>query len=849
MEPFTSTAVVSALNNLRFRLGLVNAVHLLGRLGAEGTSRSAGDATQLLCAWAVRRLSSGLDPQSVADNLVAMRERLPGPAGDALPEVLAFFCLTGRPTHTCPTVTEDTRTRPRTLSRISLRATKRRTLPIPQWLCPRSNTDVKLPLLDLERRPSLPALLLPTTPPRSHDADPGRRMGTPTSDLSSPCSTPDGYEPPTFSTASLSSFPMRQPSPLYQSTPDLNSLGLSDWLTERVALVDHLLTLRYRLGADVDGWYLGVGRDRAADLLINVEAAGDTHIKDAVAELRHTFGLPVVVITIARTPSPDFAMPLHQRDVSFDLDQYLDDITPLEEDCKPTPGVSPLSKSSPSASPIVDRYTGRASITTISSVLTTDSDATMTSLSDSISISAFSIREATRELPMSAKATAYRVPDRTRAETVDEGFPSLLPPLAYPRYAKSMPNVNDTYTRMPERSRRPRSTKDLRLLPAFDLEAQRAESGLGSVNEGGHSHSQLERTSTIVKGYTFPPRNSPPFSPFPDQHSPHRPSVDDGDRSRRQKFRQCVIVDGTHVSPHPSPEQAPQDLTALGAIVALFRLGADSSTETVERALLKAVKNEEQRLAAMGEVFDAEARARLAWLLEQVGHEVSWTTVIQESANRQLARPDLVGAVDRVLYTISLPTRPLGRTPSTYKVSTPRKRISQQIPPSTGMKPLSIVVPPREYAGIELEIDSPGVMPATIRTFGLGQSASESIAESDEDSVEYDATPTLPGYPNSTPPLRIRTRNPHRKSPPNLHRRSALRHRTTPNLSSATPSPTDTPTTSPNTTPTASPSPLATPPIYQASRTYSFASTSTLAYTDVSLKQLSPPSSRLVHAL
>ncbi len=644
-EPFASAAVVSALNELRFQLGLVNVTHLGARLGAQGTSRSTGEATQLLCAWAVRRLSSGLDPQSVADSLVAMRERLPGSAGDALPDVLAFFCLDGRPTHTHTTVTEDVPARPRTLSRLSIRTTKRRTLPIPQWLSSRPSPNAKLPPLELERRPSLPTLLLPATPPRS-DGEPGPRLSTPTSDTSSPCSTPGAIETPSFSTTSLPSYPTRQPSPLYQSTPDLNSLGLSDCPNDRIILVDHLLTLRYRLGADADGWFLGIGRDKAADLLIGVEAAGDTNVKEVVAQLRYAFGLPLVIIPISRTPSPaEAAMPFHQRDESFDLEQYLDDIIPLGEDGKSTPGVSPsksslcesptvdlysqttppaspLSKPSSTASPIVDLYTARASISTISSVVTTDSSATLTSLSDSISVSAFSIHEARRELPMSAKATAYRVPDRAIVDAVDEaGFPSLLPPLSYPRNAKSMPNVNDTYTRMPDRRRRPRSTKDFRLLPPFDLEAHTAQFVPSSASES--SHSQLGCSSTLVKGYTFPPRKSPAASAFPDKLSPRRPSLDDGDRSRRQKFRQCVIVDGARVSPHASPQTAPQDATALGAILALFHPGADSGTDAVERALLQAVKNEEQRLAAMGEVFDAEARARLAWLLEQVGQEVS----------------------------------------------------------------------------------------------------------------------------------------------------------------------------------------------------------------------------------
>ncbi|BEJ00079.1 hypothetical protein CcaverHIS631_0411210 [Cutaneotrichosporon cavernicola] len=837
-EPFASAAVINALNDVRFQLGLVNIVHLVGRLGAQGTSRSAGDATHLLCAWVVRRLSSGMEPQTVADHLSAMRERLPEPAGDVLPDVLALFCLDGRPPRTSATVTEDTRARPRTLSRISLRATKRRTLPLPLWLSPKASPNLKLPPLDSNRRPSLPALLLPATPPRSNDSEGSPRQGTPTSDSSSPCSTLGTYDSPTFPNSSLPSLsfqPHKSSSP-YQSTPDLNSLGLTHWPLERTILVDHLLILRYRLAADVDSWYLGVGRDKAADLLIAVESAGERDTTGVVAQLRYAFGLPVIVIPISRTVSPeeDSAMSLHQRDVSFDLEQYLDDITPVEGGSKAPHGASPLSKPSTSASHLVDLYNARASISTISSALTIDSTATMTSLSDSLSVSSFSIHEARRELPLSAKATTFRVPDRQRVKSLDDaGFPSLLSP--YPRFAKSMPDVNDTYTRIPDRTHRPRSTKDFRLLPAFDVEAQHADCEHGVVTDAGHS--PLERTSTLVKGYTFPPRKPPRTIPLVGELSPRRPSLDEGDRSRRQKFRQCVIVDGTRVSPYASPKTEPQDLTAFGAILTLFQPGADSSTEAVERTLLKAVKNEERRLGALGEVFDAEARARLAWLLEQVGQEI--------------ARPDLVCAVDRVLYTISSPTRPLWRTPSTYKVSTPRNRMSQQIRSSASTKPLSIVVPPREHAGIELEVDLPSVASATLLTFGRSRSTSPSIAESDEDSLECDATPTMPAYPLGTPPLRIRRAYPKRYSPLNLHRRSALRHRTIHPHSSTSPSPTDTPTTSHNTTPTASLSPLATPSNYQTPRAYTPASMNPIVCTDTSLKPrpISPPSQRLAHAV
>lgn len=632
MEPLASLVVLGALHDIRFQLGLVNSAHLVARLVGQGVpSRSAGDATQLLCAWGVRRLSSGMEPQVVADSLVSMRGRLAGCAADAISDVLAFFCLDGRPTRTRPNSADEPRPRTRTLSRLSLRSAKRRTLPIPHWLSPRQH-PVKVPRFDTERRPSLPTLLASasqSTPSlERHDAEPISRRGTPMSDNSSPCSTPG--------------LPGRHPSPLGRPSPLLNSLGLSDLPTERVALVDHLLYLRYRLGSDADSWYLGCGKDKAANFLLGVEAAGEPHVNAVVAQLRYAFGLVVVVIPADDQPLAPTAgdMTLHQRDVSFDLEQYLDDIGPVDGDDKESPGIARYSHSTSTPPRITSRLDSNVSISTISSVLSTDSTATMTTLGDTLSLSEFSIREVTREMPKSAKATTFRFPIK-RSENVadDMCLPPLLPALNYPRFAKSMPNVNDVYTRLPTRTgRRRQSTKESRLpplLPAFDPETNLPALGLRGVLPPTSFSPQFQpqHSPTMLKGYTFPPVAPTSVSRTHSRSdgfslSPRRPSIDDGDRSRRQMYRQCVIVDGARHSPHasmlPSPRVAAQDLTALGTILTLFHPGAEHlGREAVERKLLEAVKNQEERLGSLGEPFDAEARARLAWLLEQVGQEVS----------------------------------------------------------------------------------------------------------------------------------------------------------------------------------------------------------------------------------
>lgn len=636
--------VLTALHDLRFQIGLVSAAHLVARLNGQGsTTRSTGEASQLLISWAMRRLSSGLEPQTVAENLVAVRDRLSGRSSEAIADVLAFFCLDGRPIRGQPSSREEHRPRTRTLSRISLRY-KPRTLPIPQWLSPRHGR-VKTTIFDPERRPSLPILLVPAATqsmtslptrfdPETHPA----RHSLPSSNLSSPSSTPgsSGRRPSPLG---------RRPSPPTQASPLLNLLGLSDMPTERVPLVDHLLELRYRLGSDADSWYLGCGRDKAIDFLRGVDAAGEPHKTGVVSQLRYSFGLPAVSSpSDEHSPSPREAhtrgsVPLHQRDVSFDLAQYLDDIGPIDGEDKVSPTVSQQVHATVTQPRLISRVNSSTSISTISSVMTND---TITTIGDTVSESDFSIREVTRELPKSAKATAYRFPARFLEDataTDDLSSPPLPPALNYPRFAKSMPNVNDMYTRLPNRMNcRRQSTKDSRLpplLPAFNLETNRPAPGLPSVVPSNLcSPNSPPQQSPTAKGYTFPPIASPmTFPPMSAPatgsfaHSPRTPSMDGDDRSRRQMYRQCVIVDGTRHSPHASAcslRKAPQDLTALGSILALFRPGAEHlSSEAVESKLLEAVKNEEERHGAFGELFDAEARARLAWLLEQVGQEVS----------------------------------------------------------------------------------------------------------------------------------------------------------------------------------------------------------------------------------
>lgn len=519
----TLGAVLSVFENARVQLGFVTRSFLADWL----TSHSVEAAP--IRAWAVRRLSAGVEPQAIASEAGLLRDCLGSPARELVTKVLSSLCLDDR---SGPDAERPLPVRTRTLSRISLRA-KRKTLPLPQWFSPR-NGPSRLAAAE-ERRPSLPTL----TP------DGPSRVRTPTTPHSaSPCSTPSR-------------------SPLAGTPPEVvsvaNTLGLSTEPYTRTQLVDHLLTLRYRLGLDADAWYLGNGQDKATSYLDGVESVCPS-LKFTIVQLRDAFCLSPG----DNTPT---ASNYHVRDVSFDLDQYIADIGPMEDDS---------TSSTTSSQPLLLPQRGSlASIASLNSALT---DITRTTGSRQSVISAFSICEATR-VPVTL--SSYQFPMKHSA-TDDLVVPRTVPVPEYPRFAQSLPNVGDVYTRLPERL----------------LRRRRAYAERDLVQHWDSSTSSPSSDSTL---------------------SP-RPAVDNGRRSRGKMYRQCVIVDGAHVSPRQTI--CTEETTALGVILNLFAGGRNPSAEEVERRLTEAVHAEASRAAARGDEFDAEARARLAWLLEQIGHEV-----------------------------------------------------------------------------------------------------------------------------------------------------------------------------------------------------------------------------------
>ncbi|WOO81523.1 uncharacterized protein LOC62_03G005045 [Vanrija pseudolonga] len=720
-EPTSARAtIVPTLQLVRFNLGFVSSAHLIARLNsaASGIPDSAAQplkVPQMVKAWAVRRLAMGADTQSVATELLTVRERVLDPIhrDDILNALVALGLESegaemsaAQPSPPQPPLAP-LGPRTRTTSRVSLKPPKRKTLAVFQWLPHRhgSNASVTPPVApDWERRPSLPTLFEPadTTPSWGH------------SDLP-------------YLTASSSTLAR-------STTPPSRSRTAHETIELHMTLLRRLLGFRYRLGANTDGWYFGSGRKLAIELLESVEGS-----PDMVDSLRSLLSLSTEVqedadndvppaVPAKDVPSPKAAATspppaVHQRDVSFDLDEYLEAIRrPDDSPANELRGPFSWSRSeiheylpdspSPPSVPVAGPSTHRSSPSFMTTPTRSDVTPTRssnhhreesldsvysntTAVSRPLSVmSDFTILEATR---VTVRAVEVRFPldgkplVLSRGDEIEEVIPdNVSEPDDAPAeweaplpHSKSMSHL-DQYTALPERlnrRRRPRAPVG-GLLPAFNYSPEEPVPSLS------------KRPST-----QFPCPITPPLSPV-NTHEEElsdrtpmslmeplfpRKQVSSADlRSRRLKFRQCVIVDGTPTrtafsGPASHPEVI-QDQTALGAVLKLFGYGArfvmSSALDPVEveQALVAAIDLEALRILDRGELFDAEARARVAWLLEQVACE--------------LTQPDLISAVQRALEYLAM-----------YEVGTSSPRTLRSAPSFSATHAsagLEITTPPRD---------------------------------------------------------------------------------------------------------------------------------------------------------
>lgn len=673
-EPAKCTGAVATVQRLRFQLGLVSASQLAARLNSlPAFIRDSGhDANQLIRAWAVRRLNASQLPQYVADALFSLRETLNHtPHREAVGSVLRSFGLDGRRL-------SGKESPPRSRHRITSRSfqtsprispTKRRTMPFPHWL-PRNSTRFNS---GEERRPSLPTLLAPADPQISWPIPmQGQEAGPPRS-------SPDGS-------------PCNTPTPTAGSQAASSQLALLDPYSVRIAVVDQILELRYRLGADADGWYLGTGQDKAAEIVNHFP--GNEELRDTIADLRRIFQLPdpavnnTLGLTIlplsprvdqslerprigvhVTTPSLETVPVIHERDVSFDLDQYMADIS-LDD---PETSGSTLKPDDELATTEVVAAEDDGMSYESPGLLAGPGPETRSSVSSEVSHFSFTSGSSA----LSGGRRGSTISDFVICEAVrvavDHGSPFQATqnpvaidnsPKPLTRHSKSLSMLSDPdmYTRVPElRSRR---------------SPQRHHAAMPSLSAPlGKTGFDLQSVSEAVSGEPEPvplisptPKPSPPgvdfsispdISPVPSPMGTARPSKEfqttisgpspppdlesssaaraksyqrlstspverAGSRTptvsspegRSRRHRQMVIVDGEPISPGSSK-------TPLGMVLTLFSQRKNLTPDAVEQILGQAVQVEEERLIAQDEEFDAEARVRLAWLLEQVANEVS----------------------------------------------------------------------------------------------------------------------------------------------------------------------------------------------------------------------------------
>ena len=476
-----------------------------------------------------------------------------------------------------------------------------------------------------------------------------------------------------------------------------NSLGLSaDSSTDvRAAIADHLLLVRYRIGPDADGWYLGGGRDKADSFLGSLESKDET--REIVLDLRKIFDVP------SRPYRP--LSVFHERDVSFDLDQYIADIGPQgDED-------DTFSLHVPSHQKNQLKY--RSSM---SSIITNYSSTTVASSHHED----FTICEATR-VPMTSKSVEYRFPEHSDLESVESGSSNTHSVGIIPRFAQSMTNLVNPPASSPPRLRRATQQLTSPLLPS-------------SVPATAKLPNKQFPSMTPPESPALPltkemPSTIQPQSSFSSVDSGMSRRQNENDR-RRHKFRQHVIVDGEHVSPerkgrrlaHEKGVEAgvedkaeAKETSILSSILPLFSNPSVTESQVYEK-LSEVVELEAKRVAARGEPFDAHAKSRVIWILEEVAKEVSKVQASFDNlTDKQLSRPELVAAVERVVKTLkerpSYTTPPRQLAPLTPSPARPKLL--------HGKRDLTIIVPPR--MGNRLVLASPDR--SSRNTFGTLETA------------------------------------------------------------------------------------------------------------------------------
>jgi hypothetical protein len=302
-----------------------------------------------------------------------------------------------------------------TFSLLSPKAISRKTLPAhPKWLTQRGNNasagSLTPPKIFEDRRPSLPIIQTARSSGSSVHLPWVPRQWSPQLSVDKSLSP----SPPP-STAAL-------PSTIADTVLEVAATADNPEII-RMTVNDYMLLLRYsRLSSESD-WYFGHGRRHASAILASLEEIamhrGFPETVVALQNFRPIYHLPVppsILIvgsagageTDARqavpntTASEESPQLYRQRDSSFDLDQYLADITPGVTDAEDDTSIVLSNQLTPNSGETA-RPTSLGADSLLS--INTGRSRAESRLSD------FSIREARKEWPSSVPATAFTLDD------------------------------------------------------------------------------------------------------------------------------------------------------------------------------------------------------------------------------------------------------------------------------------------------------------------------------------------------------------------------------------------------------------------------------------------------------
>ncbi|KAE8541668.1 hypothetical protein D1P53_001839 [Cryptococcus gattii VGV] len=447
-------------------------------------------------------------------------------------------------------------------------------------------------------------------------------------------------------------------------------LGCANISEARSILLWRLSDMRYH-GLE-QGWFLGDRREQAETMLDSLERniINDLPLRELICFLRLTFHLQFAP-TAASKPDLSsnwlFGGTFHARDVSFDLEQYLRDIS------QP---VQIIEDDEEDGKQVESHYRSRCSTpATMSSAWTSESQIHDLGRRTS-SVSTFTIRQAVSRDTIKTRAIEFSFPKKeVKMRKEDQRQSKLTVP--------SVSSFKDetSYIRLPTKFGLRRSTK---LTNSADqlAEGLHIDTSVPLSSQPSHPSPTPSTTTTLVQSSLY--QNSS----LPSTPTLRNPPLG---QNRRQLHRQCAIFDGEPLSPskpsdfHSSGDISPkatsscqsiqfarmnpfqdessipedhgdssglsptttyQDLSPvpLSSILKLFwdlSNGRQLESEEVEDALMRFVTSERRSVEDKGDIWDESARCRVEWLIEQVA-VLRWllTFKFRPSWRKELWHPD-----------------------------------------------------------------------------------------------------------------------------------------------------------------------------------------------------------------